>query len=235
MFSIFSWMRQRHLDLLTVALACSVLASATLAETASVRLGRHFLDVVGRPFHRLGSLTEVLEMLNLGTQLFVRDVYDCRGLTAVPPSKEHGRDGLRDTYTIIQSIKVECWAILQIDPEARIAVAGPADQITPDMIHGIMAYAEKLSAGNEEWAKALTTFLGGVITCKHEERCLLSLPDGNNPPDESVLFKFILAKEDERFSLVTQMVYGRSGFVYGIRWRETLSGGEVIAIFPDIR
>ena len=98
-----------------------------------------------------------------------------------------------------------------------------------------MAYAEKLSAGNEQWAKALTTFLGGVITCMHDERCLLSLPDGNNPPDESVLFEFILAKEDERFILVTQLYRGRAGFVYGIRWRKTLRGGEVVALIPDIR
>lgn len=234
MFSTSSWMRQRNLELLTVAFVCSVMASATLAETANVRLGSHFRDAGGYLLQNFDSVSEVLARLNLGTRLYVRDVEDCQDLAEIPVGKEHGYDTLRNTYTIIQSIKVECWAVLQIDPNAKVTKTGPADQITPTMIHGIMAHAEKLSTGNEEWRKTLTTFPGGIITCKDEERCLLSLPDGKNPPDESLLFELILVKDDERFILVTQLYRGRSGFVYGVRWRENDGGGEVVSIFPDL-
>jgi hypothetical protein len=46
-------------------------------------------------------------------------------------------------------------------------------------------------------------------------------------------FELIMSTNDERFILVTQMVYGRSGFVYGVRWRDSQGRGEVISIFPD--
>ena len=235
MFLNFSWTRQRSLELLVVALACSVSASATLAETAIIRLVAHFRDAAGYPLQNFESVGDVLARLSLGTRLYVRDVNNCQELVGVPLGKENGYDTLRNTYTVIQSIKVGCWAILQIAPTSPVTASGAVDRITPDMVHGIMADAQKLSAQDDEWLKALTTFPGGVIACEDEERCLLSLPDGKNPPDESVLFELIAAQGDERFVLVTQMYRGQAGFVYGIRWRETEGGGEVISIFPDLR
>jgi hypothetical protein len=234
MFLNCSWMRRSNRKVAAAAFICLMLASATAAETDVVRVGRHFQDVIGRPFRDLDTIADVVEMLDIGTQLFVRDVRDCRGLTAVSPSEEHGRDSLQDTYVIIESIKVDCWAVLQFDPDAHLAATGEADRITPAMIWGVMAYADRLSSGNDEWRKTLTTFSGGDITCKDEERCLLALPDGKNPPDESVAFELILADGIGRFIEVTQMYQGRAGFVYGIHWHEAPSSGEVVAIFPDI-
>ncbi len=224
-------------DLPALTLAVSLIALVALAVPANsteVRMGRHFLDVVGRPFDELDSTPEVLEMLGLGVQLFVRDMRDCQGLASVPPSKEHGRDGTSWTYAIIQRIKVECWSVLQMNPGSAISSTGLDDRITPAMVYGIMEYASALEATSDEWLKALTTFPGGVLTCKDGERCLLALPDGNNPPDDSVEFELVLAQRDERFIRVTQLFRGQSGYIYAIRWRESPSGGEVVAIFPDV-
>jgi len=96
-----------------------------------------------------------------------------------------------------------------------------------------MANAEMLAAEDEDWSQTLVTFTDGEITCTDQERCRLSLLDGKNPPEQSVDFDLIMATGDERFILVTQSIYGRSGFVYGVRWRESENGGEVVSIFPD--
>lgn len=167
-------------------------------------------------------------------QLFVRGVDDCQALVAIPPGQENARDALRETSTIVQWIRVECWTLLQADPQARVTSTGLADRITPGMIHGIMDYSRKLAEANTEWSQTLFRFPGGEITCADEWRCLLSLPDGNNPPDQSLEFDLILATGDERFVKVTQLFRGQSGFVYGVRWRETEGGGAVNAIFPEL-
>lgn len=82
------------------------------------------------------------------------------------------------------------------------------------MIHGIIAPAERLSAEDEEWAKVLMAFPGGEIACRDGEGCRLSLQDGRNPPEQSLDFDLIMATQGVWFIIVTQMVYGRSGFVY---------------------
>ena len=222
--------------MLTVAsvLGAIVIASAGATETATVRLGQNFSDLVGNRMQEFDSVAEVLRRLNLGMQFFVTDVDTCQALVIIPPWKQHEVDGLRFTHALVQSIEVECWAIVQSDASTRVAASGPADRITPVMIHGIMANAARLAAADDEWLKTLTTFPGGVITCRNEEHCLLSLPDGKNPPDESLSFEFILAKDDERFVRVTQMYQGRVDFIYGVRWRETGGGGEVISMFPEL-
>lgn len=228
-------MPQRALDRLIVALAaCCVLASSSLAETESVRLGAHFRDAEGHPFQQLRSVHEVLDRQKLDMQTFVEGFDDCSDIVARPIESGTPRDSLRDTWTVVQTINVECWVLLQLDPAAPVTAARSTDRIVPEMVYGIMGNAERLSAENEEWAKALMDFTGGEISCKDKERCRLSLPDGESPPEQSVDFELIMATGHERFIMVTQMVYGRSGFVYGVRWRDSQSGGEVVSIFPDL-
>lgn len=168
-------------------------------------------------------------------QLFVKGFDDCPAIVAGPLESATPRDTLRDTWTVIQTLQVECWAVLQVDPATPVTEAGPADRITPAMMHAIMVNADRLSAGDEEWARTLMTLPGGDITCKDDWRCGLSLPDGRNPPEQSLGFDLIMALADERFIRITQMVYGRSGFVYGVHWRDTEGGGAVISIFPNLR
>ena len=167
-------------------------------------------------------------------QIFVHDVDDCRDLIAIPPGKEHGRDPTRETSTIIQSIRIECWATLQANPEARLTSATLTDRIAPEMIQHIMANSFRLATSDEECSKVLIKFSGGELVCKNAWRCRLSLPDGRSPPEQSLDFEVIFALGDETFIIVTQMIHGRSGFVYGIHWHHSPGGGEVVAIFPDI-
>lgn len=229
-------MRLRSLDLLTMALvAYSITASGPLAETQNARLGPDIGVANGHPFQRVGSVSDALDRLKSDMQLFVKGFNDCPAIVVGSIEGAPLRDTLRDTWTAVQTLQVECWAVLQVDPSARVTATGPSDRITPDMIYGIMAHAAKLSAETQEWRQALTTFPGGVITCKDEERCILALPDGKKPPDESLLFEVILAQGDERFILVTQLYRGQAGFVYGIRWRDTEAGGEVLDFFPQLR
>lgn len=216
---ISSWTQQRRrrsLELLKLALACGTLASAALAETATAHLGAHFRAADGRPFQDFGSVSEVLDQLKLDMQLFVKGFDDCPAIVAGRIESATPRDTLRDTWTVIQTLQVDCWAVLQVDPAVPVAAAGPADWITPEMMRGVMENAERLSAGDELWRQTLTSFPGGDITCKDAERCRLSLPDGRNPPEQSLEFDLILAMADERLIRVVQMVYGRAGFVYGV-------------------
>jgi hypothetical protein len=209
------------------------MAPAVLAEAGNVRLGTHFRDSDGQPLQRLDFVSGVLDRLASDMQLFVGGFDDCQDIVAGPPSNGTPRDSLRDTWTVIQIIRVECWALLQLDSNSRVTTVAPDDRITPRMIHGIIAYAEKLSADDEEWAKVLMAFPGGEIACKDDERCRLSLQDGRNPPEQSLDFDLIMTTQDEWFIIVTQMVYGRSGFVYGVTWREAAGKGEVVSIFPN--
>lgn len=209
--------------------------AAAQAETAEVRLGSHFRDVAGYPMARFGALAEVMQRLNLGAQLFVRNVENCQNLIAIPPGRWRGYDTTHNTDTIIQSLRVACWTALQIDPATAVTASEPGDRITPDMIRGIMDHAERLSAGDEEWAKALLTFSGATIACKDPERCTLSAPEGSEWADYALQFELLAVRGEERFVEVAQLYLGRAGFIYGVLWCETESGGAVVAMFPDVR
>lgn len=234
MSSIYSSMRRKNRDwLIGTFAAAACLTSFALAETGTVRIGAHFFPTSEHRYQSLRSVSEIQDQLNSDMQQFVTGFAGCPAIVERPLDFGKPRDPLRDTSTIIQSIRVWCWAILQTDPAAQVTAAGTAVDITPEMIHGIMANAERLSIADEHWAQTLVTFSGGEITCTDQERCRLSLLDGKDPPEQSVDFELIMATSDERFILVTQAIYGRSGFVYGVRWRESQDGGEVISIFPD--
>jgi len=234
MSSICSWMRRKSRDWLIGAFAAaSCLISLALAETETVRISAHFFPTSEHHYQSLRSVWEIQDRLNSDMQRFVTGFKGCPAIVDGPLDAGTPRDPLRGTSTIIQSIRVWCWAILQTDPAAQVTAAGTGVEITPEMIQGIMANAERLSIADEHWAQTLITFSGGEISCSDQERCRLSLPDGRNPPEQSVDFDLIMAANDERFILLTQMVYGRSGFVYGVRWRDSQGRGEVISIFPD--
>ncbi len=235
MSSISSWMRQARLSRVAfVWLTQVTLATVTHADTNGVRLAKHFRDPAGYPMTDFGSLADIQKRQDLAVQLFLANAGNCRDLLALPLGKERGYDKTQNAYMIIKSIAVECWAVSQVDPAAPVAVTGPDDRITPAMIHGIMADAERRSAEDEDWAKTLMTFPGGDIVCRDEERCRLSLPDGRDPPEQSLAFELMMANGEERFVKIAILVYGRAIFYYGVRWRGNEAGGEVVGIFPDL-
>lgn len=234
MSSTFSWMRRKSPEWLVGTFAAYVcFTSFALAESETVRIGAHFFPTAEHRYQSLRTVSEIRDQLQSDMPQFVTGFQGCPAIVAGPLESGVPRDQLRDTSTAIQSIRVWCWAILQTDPAASVAFSDPSDRITPEMIRGILARAERLSAEDEDWAKTLLAFHGGEIACTDRERCSLSQPDGRNPPEQSVDFDLIMATGDERFILVAQVIFGRSGFVYGVRWRENLGAGEVISIFPD--
>lgn len=234
MSSICSLMRRNSRDwLVGTFAACVCLTSCALAETGTVRIGAHFFPTSEHRYQNLRAVSEIREQLNADMQQFVTGFAGCPAIVDGPLDVGRPRDPLRETSTMIQSIRVWCWAILQTDPAAQVTAARTGVDITPELIQKIMANAERLSVDHEDWARTLVTFSGGEIACTDQERCRLSLLDGKNPPEQSVDFELITATSVERFILVTQVIYGRSGFVYGVRWRESKDGGEVISIFPD--
>lgn len=233
--SISSWMRQKIFDLwMQVFATCAMTAVGAFAETPAASVGPDIGVPMGDPYRPHGAVTDVVERLEADMKLFVTGFEGCSDLVTGPLESGTPRDTLRDTWTVIQKISVECWAFLQLDPKTPVEPAISADLVAPEMIHGIMANAAALSAESEEWAKTLMDFPGGDIICRDALQCRLSLPDGRNPPEQSLNFDLILAAGDFRFIKVTQLVYGRSGFVYGVEWQGTDTDGKVVAIFPEL-
>lgn len=234
MSTISSWRRRRSLELFLSALTCLALTSPIRAESTSVRLAENFRDVVGYPLRDFGTVQDVLKRKSLSVQALIKGAVNCQDLLAIPLGAEQDYDSSQNTYNNIQVQKVQCWALSQLDRGAVVTATGPDDRLTPEIMHGIMANAERLSATGGDWLKTLTVFSGGTIECWDAERCTLSLPDAKEIPDYELYFYLIPAQGDERVVMVVQSYDGRSEFVYGVRWRETASGGEVVDIFPDM-
>lgn len=235
-FVISSLRLPKMIDRLATALvACCFLGSAVSAETDKVRLGQHFYFSADQRYSELRRMSEVRDQLKSHIPEFVAGFDGCPDIVSHDLNDGTPRDILRQTWTIIQSLSVECWAVLQVDPRAQVAPTGPEDRITPEMIHGIMATAEKLSVESDDWGKTLFTFGGGTITCKDKERCELSSPVGGEWANYSLYLDVILVHGNDWFIEVAQAYRGRVSFVYGVLWRETEGGGEVISIFPDLK
>lgn len=221
MFSIFSWKR-RGTELLAAVVCAALTHMAAAAETVTVRLGPTFRDAEGVPLSDRETLPRVMSGLEDLLPFVLFDGQTCADLLVIPWGKMRGRDTLRETWVIITSLRVKCWVLSQATPEARVIAADPTDRITPQIISAIMGYLRQMSMTNEVWKRTFMSFRGGEITCANPWRCTLELPDGRNPPGQSLDFKLLMAAGSERFIAVTQIVSGRSGFVYGVR----LSGIE---------
>lgn len=227
-------MRLKILKFLALALVCSSgFVQPSLAESGSVRFGTYLRDAGGQPLRNQPIISHVLERLSSDMQLFILGFHGCADLVAKPLRSGTPRDNLRDTWTVIQTIRAQCWALSQLDEKATVSGFQTKDRISAEMIQGIIGHVKTLSDENEEWAKVLMSFSGGDVACRDDEWCRLSLQDGRNPPEQSLDFQLIIAAQDIRFIIVTQMVYGKSGFVYGVKWREAGTKAEVVSIFPD--
>lgn len=233
---IFSWRRQTpKINLRIISFVCAmVIGAASNAAAEVVRIGPEIRNAHGQGNSISRSVSQLIAQENKKLQQVSREFSDCSEIVKGPLNKAGPRDSLRETWSVIQTIQVECWALMQTSTGYRITDARMSDKITPEMISGIVKYVAKLEESDEDWARLLMSFPGGVTVCSTMWRCNLSLPDGIYPPEQALDLSLILATRDERFVKVTQLVYGRSGVVYGIRWRSGVGDGEVVAIFPDI-
>ncbi len=208
------------------------IGSAALGETDAVRIGRHFPHTSETPYSELGQVSAVLKQIGTDMQTFVTGFRGCPDIVTRDLNEGAPRDNFSDTWTIIQSYRVECWALLNFDPDMAVVKTGPEDRITPEMIHKIMAKARQLSQADPEWAKSLVTFSGGTITCKDNERCRLQSSDGGEWKDYFLYFDLLAVHSDDWFIEVTNAYWSQEGLVYGVWWRESPSGGRVMAVYP---
>ena len=214
-------MQRRRIEVSAFLLvACCLLPSNVLADTDTVRLGEDSGYSQDNPYSNLGTIAALQAQLATDMQHFVTGFHGCADIVVRDLNEGTEQDQLRDTWTIIQSFRVECWAALNFDPDFAVTPTRPDDRITPEMIHKTMAKARQLSAADEEWAKGLMTFFGGTITCKDKERCRLQSPDGGDWANYSLDFDLLLVHGDDWFIEVTDAYRGREDLVYGVWWRE---------------
>lgn len=233
MSTISSWRRRRSLDLASVVFACCLLSPAD-ADTGPVRLGESFHDLAAYPLSEFGTVAEVLKRLDLGVQVYAKGVGNCRELVDIPFGQEQTYESWRDALFIVQSVKVECWAVLQFHPSLPVAQTGNRDEVTLEMVQDILAQAEPPSDENDKWKKIASEPSAKTFFWRNPDNLTLSSEGGWKSPDGNFEFHLLVADGDNRIVEVTHSVRGHRTRVYGVRWRKTATGGEVIDIFPDL-
>jgi hypothetical protein len=233
MFSTFSW-KQRGIELLAAVVGIVLAHMAAATETVTVRLGPKYRYGEGHLLSDLQSMPRVLTGMDARLQFWIPAVDTCAELLSIPRGSEEGRDTLRETWVRITFLRVECRALSQARPDARVVALRQTDRITLAMINAIIGHLELMSARDDRWQRTFNSFSGGVLTCKNPWRCLLERPDGQNPPEQSLEFDMIMAAEGDRFIAVTQIVHGRSNFVYGVNLAGIQSERPVVSVYFDM-
>jgi hypothetical protein len=232
MFSIFSWMRQTKIDLVACVLVIgSCLATGAMAETESVRIGEHFMSSAPNSYQARKDISEIRDLLQSDMQQFSTGFGDCANIVSRDLNDGTPRDRLRATWTAMQSIKVYCWTAMQFEPDTPVIPTRPEDRLTPEIIHGIMAGAERLSQDDEDAAKTLVAFPAGMLSCKDKERCKLAAPDDGDWANYALYMDLVLVNGDDFFVTVSQAYRGQVGLVYGVHWRATGIEGKIVSIF----
>ena len=231
--TVSSWRRRRSLDLPSVVFACCLLSPAD-ADTGPVRIGESFHDLAAYPLSEFGTVAEVLKRLDLGAQVYAKGGGNCRELVDIPFGQEQTYDSWRDALFIVQSVKVECWAVLQFDPSLPVAQTGNRDEVTLEMVQDILAQAEPPSDENDKWKKIASEPSAKTFFWRDPDNLTLSSEGGWKSPDGNFEFHLLVADGDDRIVEVTHSVKGHRTRVYGVRWRKTATGGEVVDIFPDL-
>ncbi len=203
-----------------------------IAETPILRIGTHLRTSDGSSYLQFQTAEDAISVLNNDLRLFVNGVDDCTALLTVPAGQEDARDSRRQTTVIIQKLRILCWALFQVPSRSVFSPADDADRMTPDIIWTIMRHVTRLESLSDANFKAFLSFPEGAITCRTMRRCRLVRPDepehSGDSPERMVDYDLILATGNTRFVMVTQMIYGRAGFVYGVR----MEAGRVVEVFP---
>jgi len=206
-----------------------------IAETPILRIGTHLRTSDGSSYLQFETAEDAISVLNNDLRLFVNNVDDCTALLAVPAGHENARDSLRETTVIIQKLRILCWALFQVPSRSVFSPADDADRMTPDIIWTIMRQVTRLESLSDANLKTFLSFAEGEITCRNVWQCRLVRPDEpehtDDIPEQMVDYEFILATGDMRFVMVTQMIYGRAGFVYGV----LMEAGRVVKVFPVLK
>jgi hypothetical protein len=211
---------------------CLGLTMSAEAESGVIRLAPSFEDVAYFPMLLHETVAEVLDRQDLAVEAYVRGIDSCQELLAIPDGAEHGFDKTQMTYVTILKIKVECWALLQLDQDAKIAPMERSDKLGEDAVEGIRAFSENLPLELDLWPGVLTAVNGAVIGCNGMDRCELSAPDGSDWEDYTMHFRLLLVDGERKYISVTEAYEGRRNFVFGAIWSDR--AGRVLAMFPKL-
>ena len=227
--SICSWTRWCHSGLCS-ALICFVLAAPVFAEGAVIRLGPNFLDIAYFPMLEQNTVGEVLHRENLGVEAYVRGIDSCEELLAIPKGTEPGYAMDQMHYAIISRIKAECWALVQLDPGARVAPLEEGDGLDETVVLGIRAYFAALPGQLSFPADVLTEATGATVGCNGEGLCGLEAPETSEWAEYAMAFQLFLTDGDRKFIGVSNSYEGRGNYVRAVIWSDT--EGRVVEWFP---
>ncbi len=216
------------------ALCVVALFFAHQVQAEPVRLAERFRDIGGAPLRGFGTVGGAIERESIAVQAYVKGAVTCRDLLSIPYGSEPGYDSTRNTHNVIFGVKVACWALSSLYPDRPVGATLPSDHLTPEIARGIMDHLNMLSERSEDWGKTLLVFPGYLAKCGGDEMCGAFWPEGSDLSDYRVGLDLILADGNDRFIRVSQSYDGRVDWVFGVRWRKTDTGGEVVEVFPDI-
>lgn len=228
---ICSWKRWCH-SVLLPTLICLGLTASAVAEGAVIRLGPNFEDVVYFPMLAHESVGELLDRANLGVEAYVRGIDSCQELLAIPKGTEPAYDKGQRTYAIITRIKTECWALVQLDPDAKVAPMEDTNTLDEEEVWGIRAFFGTLPGQLSFPAEVLTDENGATVGCNRQDLCALSVPDESEWADYNLYFQLLLVDGDRKYIAITEAYEGRSGFVFGVIWSD--SADRVLEMFPRL-
>lgn len=231
LFSVCSWMRWSYRVSLPILISLGSTLPA-VAEEAVIHVGPNFLDLVYLPMLEHKTVGEIRHRENLGVEAYVRGIGSCEELLAIPKGAEPAYDNSQRIYSVITRIKVECWALGQVDAGAMVAVLEDADKLDEGVVWRIREFFETLPGQLAFPGDVLTRQNGSTVGCNHRDLCALSAPDESEWGDYSMHFHLFLVDGDRKYIAVMDSYEGRPGFVFGVVWSD--SKGRVLDIFPRL-
>lgn len=221
-----------NLDRLALCVAASLFAHQAQAEP--VRLAEGFRDIAGLSLRDFGFVGAAINRQGISVQASVKGAFSCRDLMSIPFGREESYDRSFNALQYVHHVKVGCWALSKFDTSRPTGTLIPTDYLTPEIARDIMDRLLELSESNVAFGKALLMFPDYLVHCRNEERCEITWPDNSGLSGYWGEFRLLLADGEERFIQASSSYLGRHDFVFGVRWRNTDTGGEVVEVFPDI-
>lgn len=203
-----------------------------LAEDDAIRLSPFFRDLIYFPMVEHKTVGEVLDRENLGVEAYVRGIDSCDELLAIPKGTEPAYDKSQNFYSLITRIKVECWALVKLEPGKEVALLEDTDKLDEDAVRGIRAFFETLPGQLSFPADVLTPENGAAVRCNGPDRCALSAPVESEWAEYVMNFHLFLVDGDRKYIAVMDTYAGRPGFAFGVVWSD--SAERVLEMFPRL-
>ena len=225
--------------MLSFAAALAVLC-LTPAAADPVRLGDDFSDLVGHDMRDFGTVARVLARADLGAQAWAPGAANCRELVDIPSEREKDYLFGGDLWYNLRASRVDCWAVLQLDPMAKVGATRKGDGLTRELILDILEKVLPPSKEKDLWIALANKKPVKPLHQRTQDDATLISRDGLwlhgdwNELDGQIRFQILAAFGDDRIFSVNKWVKGHPEMLFGVRWRNTGNGGEVVEVYPDL-